>query len=93
MRNYKSHIRHKRKLCRISRHFIEDCIDVSLSNLKFVIVDAVNNSANLTENELEDLLLAKEKFWIGTLITQHKGMNGSHDWNRTKRTERENFSN
>ena len=28
-------------------------------------------------------------FWIGTLVTQHQGLNGKHDWNRKTRTERE----
>ena len=27
-------------------------------------------------------------FWIGSLITQHKGLNSTHDWNRNKRIEK-----
>ena len=38
--------------------------------------------------DIEDLLLQKEKFWIGSLITQHKGLNSTHDWNRNKRIEK-----
>ena len=87
--NYKSHIKNGVKSCRIARHFIEDCPDETLSNLKFVIVDAVNNVDLLSKCDVDRLLLQKEKFWIGTLITQHKGLNGSHDWVRTKRTDRE----
>ena len=87
--NYKSHIKNKIPTCRIVKHFIDDCRDDTLKNLYFIIVDVVNNTENLTKNELEEILLKKEKFWIGTLVTQHQGLNGTHDWNRLKRTERE----
>ena len=29
-------------------------------------------------------LFQKEFFWIGTLLTQHEGMNATHDWNHTQ---------
>ena len=90
--NYKSHIKKEVRTCRIVRHFIEDCPDTNLQNLKFIIVNVVTNTDYLSKETVETLLLEKEKFWIGTLITQHKGLNGSHDWNRRKRTERENLS-
>ena len=61
-------------------------------NFKFILVDALNNCENLSLEQIDDLLLQKEKFWIGTLITQHKGLNSSHDWNRKKRSEREKFT-
>ena len=64
-------------------HFIDECVDETLSNIKFVIVDVVNNT-DVVE-DLESLLLQKEKFWIGTLVTQHRGLNGTHDWNRKTR--------
>ena len=80
--NYKSHIKMKRPTCRIARHFIDECIDTSLSNLRFIIVDIVNNTEHLDQNEIDNILLQKEKFWIGTLVTQHQGLNGKHDWNR-----------
>ena len=47
----------------------------------------------LIRNQIGDLLLEKEKFWIVTLITQHQGLNSTHDWNRSKRTEREKINN
>lgn len=87
--NYKSHIKKEIKTCRIVRHFIEECQDNSLSNLKFIIVDSVNNFDDLSKTDVDSLLLQKERFWIGTLITQHKGLNASHDWKRKKRTEME----
>ena len=87
--NYKSHIKNKIPSCRIVKHFIDECCDNNLQNIYFVIVDVLNNIESLKKKEIEELLLVKEKFWIGTLVTQHKGMNGSHDWNRKKRTERE----
>ena len=31
------------------------------------------------------------ELWIRNLVTCHKGMNSTHDLNRTKRTERENL--
>ena len=80
--NYKSHIRKKVSSCRIVSHFIEKCQDDSLKNMRFIIIDVVNNTDGLLQSEVDSLLLAKEKFWIGTLITQHKGLNGSHDWCR-----------
>ena len=90
--NYKSHIKKKVDSCRIVKHFIDGCQDGMLGNIRFVIVDVINNTSTLTQSEIDSLLLAKEKFWIGTLITQHKGLNGSHDWCRKTRTEREKSS-
>ena len=87
--NYKSHIKNKIPTCRIVRHFIEDCPDDSLCNFGFIIVDVVNNTNDLSKTQIDTILLQKEKFWIGTLLTQHKGLNGKHDWNRSKRTDRE----
>ena len=73
--NYKSHI--KMKTCRIARHFIDECIDTSLSNLRFIIVDIVNNTELLDQKEIDNILLQKEKFWIGILVNQHQGLNGN----------------
>ena len=87
--NYKCHIKKKVPSCKIVKHFIEECPDENLSNIGFIIVDAINNTDRLTKLEIDALLLAKEKFWIGTLVTQHQGLNGTHDWGRKKRTERE----
>ena len=76
--------------CQIAKHFIEECKDQlnPCKNLDFILLDTVNNTESLTLAEINKLLLEKEKFWIGTLVTQHKGLNGSHDWNRSNRSER-----
>ena len=67
--------------------------------MKLVLVSAIksgylkhchilNNTDNLTTEQIDDLLLEKEKFWIGALVTQHSGMNCSHDWNRSRRSDK-----
>ena len=87
---YKSHIKNKHETCSIVKHFIHDCPDNEdpSGNLVFVILDGLNNTSDLSAGELDDLLLQKEKFWIGTLLTMHKGMNSTHDWNRTSRCDK-----
>ena len=87
--NYKNHIRKKIPTCRIVKHFINECVDITFKNAAFIIIDVLNNTDKLSSSEIDDLLLKKEQFWIGSLVTQHKGMNGTHDWYRSKRTERE----
>ena len=75
------------KSCKIVRHFIEECKGVS--NLRFIIVDILKNINHFSSDEIEELLLQKEQFWIGTLVTQYKGLNGAQDWRRPKRFQRE----
>ena len=87
--NYKSHISKRVPSCRIVRHFLEDCNVNPIANLRFVILDVVDNVDGMGADEIDALLLSKEKFWIGTLVTHHHGLNGFHDWNRSKRSERE----
>ena len=86
--NYKSHIKKKiKKPCKIVQHFLSVCTDPDLPHkyLRFVLIDCLNNVKNLSSKEIDDLLLKKEKFWIGTLQTVHSGLNSSHDWNRVQR--------
>lgn len=87
MRNYKSHINKSRKTCRIVKHFIDE--HKGVHNLKFVLLDCVDNVVGLSTEVIDSLLLEKERFWIGTLVTQHKGLNSTHDWVRDKRNDRE----
>ena len=76
--------------CSIANHFIDVCSDTddSSRNIRFIIIDQLNNTNSFSPDELDDLLLQKERFWISTLVTIHKGLNRSHDWNRKRRTER-----
>lgn len=89
--NYKSHIRNGHMTCCIVKHFAEECPhpDHSVEYLSFHIIDAVDNAEGLSPEKLDYLLLEKEKRWIRNLLTCHKGMNSTHDLNRTKRNERE----
>ena len=68
------------------KHFVNNCVDPDdpCGHLIFQIIDGLDNVDGLSTEEIDDLLLAKEKFWIETLVTQHAGMNGTHDWNRTR---------
>jgi hypothetical protein len=88
--NYKSHITKGRETCGIVKHFINDCVnkDSPTGHLLFQIIDCLTDVDNLSSEEIDNLLLTKEKFWIGTLVTQHAGLNCSHDWNRSKRSEK-----
>ena len=72
------------------KHFIHTCTDAEdpSGNLVFIIVDGLDNISGLGEREIDELLLQKEKFWIGTLLTMHKGLNSTHDWNRTARRDK-----
>ena len=53
-----------------------------------ISLNQLNNTNSLFPNDIDDLLLQKERFWISTLVTIHKGLNSTHDWNRKRRTER-----
>ena len=87
---YKSHIKNKHETCSIVKHFLHDCPDNEdpSGHLVFVILDGLDNTSGLSGEEVDDLLLQKEKFWIGTLLTMHKGMNSTHDWNRAARCDK-----
>ena len=87
MRNYKSHISKGRKTCRIVNHFID--VHKGFENIRFMLLDCVDNVEGLSTEQIDELLLEKDKFLIGTLVTQHKGLNSTHDWVRTKRNDRE----
>ena len=59
--NYKSHIKKRKLTCRIVKHFIEICNDNGFNNLRFTIVDCLNNVDSSTNDETDDLLLKKRK--------------------------------
>ena len=58
-----------------------------LDLLLLINIDQLNNTNSLSADEIDNLLLQKERFWISTLVTIHKGLTTAHDWNK-KRTER-----
>ena len=64
--NCKSHT--KKKKVNV-KHFIENCNDNGFNNLRFTIADCLNNVDSLPRDEIDDLFLEKEMFWLRTLIT------------------------
>ena len=52
------------------------------------MLDLLTNTEFLSKDENEDHFLIKEKFSCGAPVTQHEGLNGSHDLNRVKRTKK-----
>ena len=48
----------------------------------------VTNTENNSKEEIDDLLLEKENFWIGTLYTIYKGLNDYHDWRQVRRNRK-----
>ena len=89
MANYKSHAEHLVNSCSISKHFNTICKSRPDSSafLSFQIIDCLDNIDELTPKDIDDLLLKKEKHWISTLVTMHRGLNSSHDWNRKNRRD------
>ena len=49
------------------------------------MIDSVNNTEDLEEEEIDALLIEKEQFWIGTLQTYLFGLNSAHDLHRKTR--------
>ena len=90
LRNDKSHIKKKVRSCSIVNYFIDVCSDTDdpSRNIRFTIIDQLNNTNNLPPDDIDDLLLQKERFCISALVTIHKGLNSTHDWNRDCRTKR-----
>ena len=94
LRNYKSWVKHRIRQCRVGNHFIdnEGCRgsdEKPWENMKFSIIDCLNNFENFTPDQIDDELLKKEKMWIRKLVTYHHGINSSHDLNRSRRCEQE----
>ena len=76
LQNYKSHIKKKLWSCSIVNHFIDACSDTDdpWKNIRFIIIDQLNNTNSVSPDEIDDLLLQKERFWISTLVTIHKDL-------------------
>ena len=96
-RNYKSWVKKGIRQCRIGNHFIDNAgcrgpESKPWENMKFTIIDCLDNCEGLSLEQIDDELLKKEKMWIRKLLTYHHGMNSSHDLNRARRSEREVFN-
>ena len=54
------------------KHFIDHCNDPHLpfKYLGFLIIDVFSNVDDLSENDIESLLLQKGNFWIENLVTK-----------------------
>ena len=54
--------------CGIVNHFIDVCSDTDdpTRNIRFIIIDQLNNTNSLSPDEIDNLLLQKERFWIST---------------------------
>ena len=92
--NYKSHLKKKVKLFSIMKHFNDSGTDtVSPSKyLSFILIDCVTNTKNSSKEEIDDLLLEKENFWIERLCSIHKGLNNYHDWRQVRRNQKFNIN-
>ena len=63
--NYKSHIKKNVRSCKIATHFNDECCDEEIpSSIKRLSL----LTSGLTCNQIEYLLLKKEKLWFGTLV-------------------------
>ena len=55
----------------IDNHFIDVCSDTDdpSRNIRFIIIDQLNNTNSLSPDDIDDLLLQKEKFRISAIVT------------------------
>ena len=88
--NYKFHTNKKVRSYSIVNHFMDvsSGTDDTSINIRFTIIDQLNNTDSLSSDDLDDLLLQKEKYLISTLVIIHKGINSTHYWNRKRYIER-----
>ena len=78
--NHKSHIKQKKRTCRLVNHFIDNYHD-QLSNLKFVSIEQVSTKT-------EDFLEQREGYWKTQLWTyQPYGVNARKEFISGRRRE------
>ena len=53
--------------------------DIPHMYLRFILIDSVNNTEDLEEEEIDALIIEKEQFWIDTLHTYPFGLSSAHD--------------
>ena len=90
--NYKSQIKKCLGTCNIVIHFVKSCNDTSYpcQYLRFILLDRVDNVQGATDSQIEQIMMTKDKFWIGNLCCIHQGLNGYHDWRRERRNQKHN---
>ena len=57
----------------LTLHYVCSGTDHPSRNIRFIIIDQSNNTNSLSTVDTDNLLLQKERFWISTLVTIHKG--------------------
>ena len=84
---YKNHSKSKVDSCCITEHWNHVCRDPKspVAFMKFQLIDCVDNTQQLTKEQINNTLLDKERLWMSTLQTIHHGLNSKHDWNRVYR--------
>ena len=60
--NHKSHIKQRKRTCRLVNHFIDNAHDHPLSSLKFVLIEKVSTKT-------EEFLEQRERYWQAQLWT------------------------
>ena len=85
---YKTHSKEKYDGCGISIHWNHVCRqdDNPVAYMNFQLIDCVDNTEAMDDKQIRSLLKEKERFWIGTLVSIHKGMNNTNDWNEGRAT-------
>ena len=88
LRNFKSHINKKLQTCSICNHVIDVCSDTDdpSRNIKFIIIDQLNNTNSLSHLMKMMIYCYKKKDFRFQRLPPHK--NSTHHWNRKRRTER-----
>ena len=79
--NHKSHIKQKKRTCRLVNHFIHNAHDRPLSGLKFVLIEQVSIKT-------EEFLEQRERYWHAQLWTYERyGFNAKKEFNSGRRRE------
>ena len=79
--NHKSHIKQKKRTCRLVNHFIDNAHDHPLSSLKFVLIEQVSIKT-------EEFLEQREGYWQAQLWTYEPyGFNAEKEFNSGRRRE------
>ena len=79
--NHKSHIKQKKRTCRLVNHFIDNAHDHPLSSLKFVLIEQVSTKT-------DEFLEQREGYWQGQVWTYEPyGFNAKKEFNSGRRHE------